>query len=474
MASQRTRQVVLEVDGDRWSATIASVQRRRFVVERCHGPEAGDEGSLNHEEILTWLNEQHLLESPLHLVVADKDVLRFEVAVPSMARKDLTKLIERQSRQKLGIEAGRPMLTGYRVAGKEGKRIRYSVLALLNERRGTPSVPMRLIASEDINLAAVCDLGEAAVFSMPGEIPAHLIIVDRNSQGIRFVAMTNGHASHERRISVPRSDTDEPGALAEDLSMELSRTLDYLEELGLPAPEAVAFSPSLGLDEDGLKRAGGHLKLVDIAASDQVVPEGSDHPGLSTLGYLRYLAQGTGLTVVNFSHRVRRNLTVPIAAAATLLVCLSGVIGGLAKQDLAADYEARLAQIQNQIQQEHDARERENMALLRVSSKELAKLKSVLSMRRPASLLFAEVSNRAPDGVQLTSLVYTDTDVLTIKGVARAPGRLQAIQLLSHFKTLIAELAYLSAFDDVVRYDTADDGTLILRFELQGRWSHES
>ena len=258
MTTASNRQVVVEVDGDRWSATVASLKGKRFVVHRCHRPEPGPDGSLDADAILDWISEEGLLESPLHLVVADKAVQRFDLTLPSISRKDLASVIERQARAKLGAEQGAPLLTGHRVAGREGKSTRYSVLAVKAERRGTPRVPVRIIHSEDVNQAAVCDQGEAAVVSMPGDIPAHLIIVDRYSQGIRFVALAGGHAGHERRISAPRLDAS-GGADADDLAVELSRTLDYLDGLGVPTPEAVAFSPSLGLDEEGRRRAAGGL-----------------------------------------------------------------------------------------------------------------------------------------------------------------------------------------------------------------------
>ena len=480
MTASRHRHVVLEIDGDRWAATVARIEPKRFVVQECHRHDPDQEGASDASGLLRWLQERGLLEVPTHLVVADPSVRRFSLTLPNLSRKDLASVLERQARTMCSLDASHPLALSWRRSGKADKQqTNWAVLAVQLERRGERSLAQEILTHPDLNRAAVCEMGEAVLHSLPDDIPDHLAVVDANSQGLRVVYLEHGLPRQERRIGLaaPPADVE---ALADVLEIEIPRTLDYLAEQGLPAPEALSFAPSLGLDEACRRRAAGDLRVLDVQSlGDERLPEG-DPPPLGTLGYLRHLAGGKGLTVLQTRHKRPRAVMLPIAAALLLMIGSSGVVGGLRWQDEISAAGQRIASIEDEVSRWQSEQERAERESALMDAAQMNRLESILGMRRPASLLVAEVCRLVPGGVSLSEVAFAPDGSIHVDGYVEGQSRLDAVRLVGRYRADLRTVPFLTGITESVDYETAlpsDDGSDRddqaagrLTFRLSMRW----
>lgn len=457
MTASRHRHVVLEIDGDRWAATVARIEPKRFVVQECRRHDPEQDGPPQAADVLAWMQERDLLDAPTHLVVADPAVRRFELTLPNLSGKDLASVFDRQARVMCSLDASHPLALSWRRVGKADKQqTSWAVLAVQLERRGERSLAQELLTHEDLNRAAVCEMGEAVLHSLPDDIPEHLAVVDANSQGLRVVYLESGLPRQERRIGLaaPPADVE---ALADVLEIEIPRTLDHLAELGLAPPEALSFAPSLGLDAAARKRAAGELRVLDVQTlGDERLPQG-DPPPLGTLGYLRHLAGGKGLTVLQTRHKRPRAVVLPLVAALLAMLGSAGVVGGVRWQGEIREAGDRIASIEDEVgrwQAEQQRAERESALM---DAAQMSRLESILGMRRPASLLVSEVCRLVPPGVFLSEVAYTPDGDIHVDGYVEGQARLDAVRLLGRYRGELRSVPFLTDINESVEYRSGED-----------------
>ncbi len=463
MGMKKNRHILIEIDGDRWAATIADIRPGSYAVLKTH--QVDDVQREMATQIVDWLSDEGHIAQPVHVAIADEHVVRFQINLPRLSRSERLAVVERQARAACSLSAEAPIEVAHRALGKAEKKLtKHAVLAV--PHRG---VLGELMCHGDVKLATVCDSGEAVLHALPADLPEHLAVVDANSQGIRITYLQAGVPVQERSINLEREARVDMDALVRTLELEIPRTIDYVVDLGLPAPEAVAFAPSLGLLEESQREVAQDLQIIPI---DMQGPRPADEVrlGLATIGLLQHLSRGRGLTVLDLKVAMPVALGKPILSA--LLIAMA-VMGARNVVTFTRDGEllrTRASQLNTLVAAWQLEQERVEEEMLRTDRADLARINGILGMRRPASRLFAEVSNRAPTNTFLTEFTCTEDDGIRLEGHVDGSTRLDAIRLLAQYRAELMDVPFLQDVEETVRYDEQAGREETLLFSIDGRW----
>ena len=485
------RVVLIELDGPAFTATVAEIGRNGFRVLECHREEpcVGTEPHLTPTQ---WMFQRAHVDLPIHLLLPATVARLSESIVAKQKRGDLAAALARAARQGGGLCD--EVFHGSRRlgAGVEPGSSRYSLLAVPSD-----SIVGELVQNPDLTLVSVMQCEQALLSALPDDLPEHALVVDGSPDRVRLILQQDGVCTET--VELTSADHDA-------LRTDLPRALTALAQEADGSPQAVVFSPSLGLGSDVSAFLAGGLTALPIDNAFTAGVPGWESgeleatfttPGLASLGALQHLVRDAGLTTISFGQASRRRLSprqlAGAGAAVMLLLSLTFLLGGddapahkgKGKGKRSADSEpvaqaaerapgADAAAPGSPADPTPDTPAPETSPVSpspSPSEPPAASGRQALGQRMPASLALAEACNRVTDGIVLERVVAQRVDGLQISGSVDASTRLAGLQALAAYRAALLELPFVDGMVESLEYRDLESGVQELSFRLDLRWN---
>jgi uncharacterized small protein (DUF1192 family) len=270
--------------------------------------------------------------------------------------------------------------------------------------------------------------------------------IECNAGRARFVLCDSGCPVQVRRFLIGSSGESNATALTAQLAMELPRTFDWLREAGNTVPNTLVLGARVNIEDGGLDiLCDGELQKVLRAPLALRVDEGQPVPSLGVATLLVSLCGGALLPSLLEPPSVQLPWGAPrFLVAATLLVVgaaasASAVVDGTAVfgiSDRAAEVRAEIARLQAQAAAA-------SAPMGDAAAPSDLPLEAALAMRRPLSLMLAQISNAADPQVHLEELKFASTDRLMVTGIVTGASRRDVLKSVSTFSKRLRDLPYV-------------------------------
>ncbi len=408
----------------------------------------------------------------VHVIIGDRRACHFAAAVPRMAVADMVGFLKREALRLSSMSQSSEVLLAPRMlrAAWDG-RFEVAVSAL------PQSVVQRMDqACRAVGLDVLGVHTSEACMALAAPIDAaSSAVLELNGGRARYVYCQRGVPVKVRRFLLGgRGGTEESLALAAQLAIEVPRTKSWLTESGHDEPSMLVLGRRFPFDDESMELLAGIANDIEFPELDWDLDEIDTTPGLATLMLMEQLFAGQRVPALEREPHLdvpwprRRVAAVAAVAAAGLAVFAYGVNDGreliatTAELDRAAVERTRLENELIQVQAAA-APDGETAA---AGTIDLA-----LSMRRPVSRMFAEVSNLAPANVHIGSIQFASAAPVTITGIVEGDSRQEALALLAQFVDALHALPYLhdlgkDEVEEVVGHPER------VQFRVQIAWRH--
>ena len=468
MARGARRQVILELVGDASILTCLDLRRRGpVVVASASGPGPGEPADL-HDRLAALLDEAGWARAAVHVLLSDDPFRSFRLSLPRLERGELQKVVLREARVHCKATENEPLFVSHRRSKvRTGTLYEHEVTVL---PRATVSYLEPVLADPRFTVASFAPRGDAVAETLPDDAPDTIGLLERMPVGVRFSYLKHWVHESTRVIRLPDDVQADPERLAPVMKTEIGRSLDYLSTLGHEPPEALAFDAALGLSREVKEEASRGLSVFDLT-DGATVGDARSEVSLAVAGYLRHLT-GTGrLLVVDLTPPPEPwALLAPLAVGGTAV--LAGCLG-LWMLFAGREAERRIAAAEDELGELRAESARLDLAdAAGLDVPVGVDLEMLLTKRRPASALVAEVCNRCPEGIELTRVGFDELDVVAVEGIAWGAERLTSIRILELYRASLEELAYLQDIRERIEYVPEPDAHLVgaLGFTLRARW----
>lgn len=465
------RHFILEIDESSLRLTVAELHRKRVQVQASRIVELSSmDGSALVFALHDVFKDQEKEGAKVHLVLSDPNFLHFDLQVPRLELVDLDTVMKREARRLGSIPDEDEVLLGSRRIQKLGRRTwRHAIVAL-------PSSSLQPIqdalAREGLMIASVTSVEEAAVRLLPEVMPEATLYLDHGAGRIRFVYVEQGVITQRRHILAPGLDDkgggDEGGFWVEQLSMEIGWNLDYLADMGKDRPTLIALSMDLDLSDDQIETIRGELPFLPFAHAVFEAPDGPLTQ--ATQGILKGLIKGGGISIYRDGTEKRpHDRRLVLATVLSGALCLASLAGAGWILELDGRVQEGIERTQRQleaVQVEQQAIAEELDAI--EQHEERARLRTVLGLRRPFSLLLAEYCRKVPTGISLKEISVQPDGLLVVKGRAIGPDRLGSLDLVKAYRQGIEGLEFLQEVRERVERFEGEEAWL--DFRILARW----
>lgn len=387
----------------------------------------------------------------VHVVLGDRRAQHFASTLPAMGAAAAAQFVVREAVRLTNASAGADLLVATRLLRKQsgGKlvlgssalpRSAWEPLAAAFEASGLKVLGL-------YSMEACLALG--AVADPTGSVA----VVEVNAGRARFVLCDGDCPVQVRRFLIGGGGGEGHGAaVTTQLAMELPRTFEWLRETGQKVPSTLVLGLRVGVDESAPEMLQSEdLRRVVRAASPVEVAEGQAAPGLAAGMLLARLASGRPLPSLLEPPRLvlplgfTRLASVFTTVAAGLACSASALVdanAGLELREQAAAIAAERAELEVVVPPP---------MLPAAPSGEVADeswLRKALSMRRPISLLLADVSNCASAELHVEDLKFASTERAVVTGVVKGANRQQALAAIAAFAKRLNGIAYVQTGGD--------------------------
>lgn len=465
---------IIEIEEGTLSVTVGGRQDGRVRVLRSVRMPLQDLGRATVANALRDVGGE-LLQSVqgVHVILADRRSQHFLSTLPMMSPRDALAFVRREAIRLTNTQSADDVLLDTRLLRKlDGDRL------LLGTAVVTRNVWSQIAAAfEDRDLAVLgLHTTEACLaMSTTTAVSEATAVLEYNAGRARFVLSIDQTPVQVRRFLIGGGGEASAATVVTQLMMELPRTFDWLREIGQPTPRWLQLGTRVPVEEESLDMLRGDaLEQVSRAEPDIDVDEGQAMPTLSVATLLHRLANNVATSSLLDANMPRlpwrRHRYVALAAAAALSVLLgaSAVVDG---------------RVWWKVRQQHEQLIDEFVEL-QVAASELApqaapqsdeldpQLQRALTMRRPISLLIADVSNCCTDGVSLEQVAFASVGQLVVTGEVESRSRQQALSRLATFFDRLRRLPYLQTGANEELQEVPGDGQRF-RFKVSLSWRNE-
>lgn len=383
----------------------------------------------------------------VHVVLGDRRMQHFVTTAPQLAPADTTSFVVREALRLTGMPQPADVLASPRLLRRlPGKRIVAAATALARNVWEPIHEAFRLAGIDVLSLQS---METCLALAARGKTNEQTAVLELNSGRARFVLCDADAPVRVRRFLVGGNSEGGTEAFAAQLMMELPRTLEWLRETGCEVPRRLLLGTRMALDDDAIAMIRGDLETVERANVSVTVPSSQGTPGLGVLALIHCLAAGCAPPSLLQPPR----LLLPWGASRWASLVATAAAGVLCSFSAVTDFQAMTAT------REQIARADEDHLRLQQELGEIqstfpvpvdttaaeASLRAALSMRRPVSRLFAEISNSTSPGVRLEELKFASTDRIVVTGLVDSPSRKEALDAFAAFTNRVSNLPYFAA-----------------------------
>lgn len=462
---------IIELEDGTLTLTIAEVARHQLTVTSCRRVALGNlHGDGPGAALRALQAEFQGAMARVHVLLGERRCQHFTLQLPRLASAQLRTLVVRESLRLAGLPEGTAMLARARVVKRSPHgRFVLGVTAVASDVWEPLARVFQGLGIEVLSLATVEDgLGQAIDFSLP----PRTAVVEFSSGRARFVCCEHGAPTQVRRFLVSgfeSGDAIDPAVLGAQLAMEVPRTLDYLKEQGQARPEALLLSRRTGLCEDDLEVFTEQGIRCVLARADWQLADGADQPGLASIGRLRALQRGVELTSLSAGVTVHLPMsrTRPLLLAAGLATGLFGIGLGTAQLGVVDGMRLELRQLRLESARLDRTAAASTVASGATSTAQLAQ--RVLAMRRPCSLLLAQICNATAPACELQRIDFDGVTGVTVSGRVVETSRTRALAALRAFADGLGRIGCV-ANRGREEVGELDGDAARLRFSLALRW----
>lgn len=426
---------ILELEEGTLTLSVADVGPKGILVQHCKRLAIGNLQGDSLAAALRGLQaDLPAAMAHVHVLLGERRCQHFTLAVPRLPAAELHGLVVREALRVAGQPVETEMLTRVRVL-KRLPRGRFQ-LAVTAVAAAVWEPLQRCLSGLGIEVASLATVEDGLGLAIDPTLPPRTAVVECSGGRARFVVCERGAPTQVRRFMVSGSDNGEdqaPAVLGAQLAMEVPRTLDYLREVGQARPEALMLSRRIGLGEDDLEVFAEQGMRCALTRADWRLAEDQDQPGLATIGRLRAMRGGRPLASLATACHVHLPMSRALCLAAAGIV-LTGMFGaGLGIAELGRLDGARLELRQLQADTARLDRAAAASTVHADAAADQLLVAKVLGMRRPCSLLLAEISNAVPANCELQRVEFDSATGVTVAGRAIEASRREALAALRRF-----------------------------------------
>ncbi len=434
-------------------ATLAEQCGKRFRIHKCMllDIDLGKEG-VDANELLKEFTKWGMDSPKVHAIVGDRRFLHFKMTLPMLSKKDLEEIVRREARTAGSIPREVAVLSACRHQQTVGKN-RHS-LAIVAVPADVWTTVRKNVSGLGFEVSSLTSLEDAMTGCVPPKSSRHISLLDLKAQRLRYIHAEHGSAMQTRRMMVPSSDMsnmEDQLSIAMQLTMEIPRTVEYMESEGLNKPKSLILSHNLQFDETTGEMIEGTLEDVSTYSPAWASPEYSITPGMATFGLMHRIGNQTQISLLRgcVMSWPRSALAIAYAAAGTTIAVASIFGAVVLDQDIreAKNSEATVtADLEEAVMKEEDLRE--SLSPVVPPGQEI--LHDLFSKRRPTSLTIHKIMEMAPEKLGIHEIVIDDKDKVILSGKVKGEDRGESLHLLATFVEQLSNLPYLDKqFEDI-------------------------
>jgi len=389
--------------------------------------------------------------SGVHVVLGDRRAQHFASTMPPMRANAAVDFVLREAARVTNAADRAELLVATRLLRRlPGGKLMLGSTALPR----TAWEPLAAaFESSGLKVLGLFSMEACLALGAVGQGPGTVAVVEVNAGRARFVLCDGDCPVQVRRFLIGGGGGDGNGAaVTTQLAMELPRTFEWLRETGQPVPGTLVLGLRVGADESASEMLQNEdlRRVVRIDAPAEVAP-GQAQPGLAACMLLTRLAGGKPLPSLLEPPRVvlplgfTRLASVFLTAAAGLACTASAIVDTHAGLELREQARAMAAE---RTELEFVASPRTVPAAPGGEVADDSWLQTALSMRRPISLLLADVSNCASDELHVEELKFASTERAVVTGVVKGANRQQALAAIAAFAKRLNEIPYVQTGGD--------------------------
>lgn len=410
----------------------------------------------------------------VHVILGDRRSQHFVSTVPRMPSADVLAFVRREASRLSNLSAISDLLLATRVLEPlPGGRF---LLGTTTAMRASWAPLAAAFEDCDLAVLGLHTMGSCLALASNGTGGATSAVLDVNAGRARFVLCRQQSPVQVRRFLIGGGGGESnAAAIATQLAMELPRTIDWLRDSGHPMPRVILLGPRLGLDDDALSMLAGIEDTALLRATLAVeCDEQQATPTLGSAALLDCVCQGRcPLPSLLDAPRValpwsgRRMLMLAAAAAIGAIGSTAAVVDGGKWLELRR----QLAQVEAENDELANTITAAQQVLLERSRPD-PRLTHALSMRRPVSRLFADVSNAADDRVHVEEFTFSSTEAMALVGKVEGVNRHDALGAIGQLTARLRRLPYVQ-IDGQEEIGEVQDRWNVLKFRLNLAWRNQ-
>ncbi|MFQ5506796.1 MAG: hypothetical protein ACE5F1_18655, partial [Planctomycetota bacterium] len=463
-----SKHIVLEIEGRNIRFTRADLRRRTVrILESRVLRLPSDEGAavvFGIHDLVKGVDKEKV---HAHVALGDPRFLHFDLALPPLGSRDLEALLEREARRLGSIPKSHAVQIGYRRLQKlQNGCWRYGVVALAAD--ALQSI-LGTLAREGLSVDVFTSVEEAAVRFLPQGASESTVLLDHDAGQVRLIYVEDGVVTQRRQILVHGLEGGDASLSLDQLVMEVNWNLDYLRERGKKPPRSLVLSSTMPLSGDDMPvQTGDSMRVLPQLCCPYEVPEGQAPLGQPTIGILQSLLRRDSLSILGQARRRKHSRRRLVAAIAILATAASLASIGWMWVKVSA-LERNLQHAHSGVQ-ELETREEllEADLCAQAAERRCRRLESILSRRRPMSLLLERISRAAPKGVELNELRCSDSGGIELSCQARRSEESSSLEKVRSFRSAALAIPFLNRVrEEIQEYQSDRDW---LSFRLLCTW----
>ena len=384
----------------------------------------------------------------VHVVLGERRMQHFQSTLPKMTAPEVVAFVTREGMRLSAVQTQAEALVATRLVRRlPGKKLVMGTTALA---RSVWEPIRRAFESNNIKVAGLYSMETCLAMAAKSPDGDPVAIIECNAGRARFVLCEAESPVQVRRFLIGGGGEGNAAAMTTQLAMELPRTLDWLREIGQALPKALVLGARVNVEDESMEMLrGDDLQTIVRGEMPAVVADGQATPSLGVAALIARLGSGKVLPSLlevprlHFSLGASRVVALAATVAAGLACSLSAIVDGKAwitVQDVVEETRAETQRLQAAVAAD------ESVPVGNTQQRpEDVRLQTALTMRRPISLLLAQVSNAAEGGLHLEELKFASTDRIVVTGIVEGSSRQQALAALTVFSKRLRDLPYLRA-----------------------------
>ncbi len=408
----------------------------------------------------------------VHVILGERRVLHFSSTVPKMGATEMASFVVREALRLTSLKSPDEVLATTRlVRSLPGHR---HVLATTAVARAVAEPILAAFEQNQFQVLGLYSTETCMALAAPPRGSQPLALLECNAGRARFVLCDGPSPVQVRRFVISGAGEAGGDMLATQLAMELPRTFDWLREIGQELPRTMLLGTRVAIEDDSLAMLkGDEFQHIGRAQPGLAIDAEAQPPSLGASMLLRALALGEAPTSLLSPPRV----VLPVGAGRLVTIAAALIAGGAMSWSAWVDFEGqrslRYAIAQAELEfgklQQQIADQKVQAPPPSAPSTDDAVVAAACAMRRPVSLLFAQVSNAAEPSVNLEELKFASADRIIVSGSVTGESRREALAVLATFGKRLRDIPF-------VKPDGQDDVSEVagqrtrFRFKLGLAW----